>query len=260
MRNGESGKTAKPKGELTIRRMDGHDQWHVPLIPGTSESEPPWVEVESSDARWDGYWFRIGFDGLGEVTSVEVHRQSEAPALTARMLQAVPLGAIERTARARIRDWTQSWVAGRQQQGLRTDTPLEDWLRSFEGSRRDPARDIWLAKIADRYVETLGDHQQRESLRQEFAVSWEYVPELIAEARQRGLLTPTTRGKSGGILTPLAIELLGRQALPNVKAPDDRAVQRELRFQELHRAFESGEIDSKEWQARFKVMIAGSED
>ena len=56
---------------------------------------------------------------------------------------------------------------------------------------------------------------QRTILSEEFEVSLDYVPDLIREARSRGLLTPTRQGKSGGTLTWAAVNLILND---NVKA------------------------------------------
>jgi hypothetical protein len=88
-----------------------------------------------------------------------------------------------------------------------------DWP-DVETRPRANRDDLQLARIARTYVQTIGDPTQVEqicALRLEGPYSPDSVPRLISRARKRGLLTSTTRGRAGGMLTPKAQALL-RQA------------------------------------------------
>ena len=206
MANGKPGRTTNPKPKWAVRQVDGKERWDVPsLRPGADPSDRPWVEIEDVEptSRWEGIWFRVTFDTAGIVAAFSVERHESVAALTARTVQAIPFAAIERVARARIHDWVHAWWANK------ANGP-PDWLQELDDVGRQPERDLWLARIAKRYVETIGKPQQRALLAKEFDVSWDYVPELISEARDRRLLTPTVRGRAGGDLTQRAWLMLIR--------------------------------------------------
>jgi hypothetical protein len=67
---------------------------------------------------------------------------------------------------------------------------------------------MWLAQIAEKYVETVGNRRQHKILCDTFKVAPTYLPDLFDGARQRGLLTQTTQGRAGGTLTETAKILL----------------------------------------------------
>jgi hypothetical protein len=165
-----------------------------------------WAEVEAIDSgRWAGYWFRLTFD-RGAVVSFEVNRAADAPLLTARGLQDVPYKSIEDTARACITGRVDQWLAGRSERV--SDRAERRWLDEFAATDRRTERGLWLAGFASMYVETIGTANQRETLASLAEVSLDYVSELVQEARQRELLSPTTQGRAGGQLTAKAISLL----------------------------------------------------
>ena len=241
----EPGSTRGPKApEWVIRRVDGQDQWHVPLIPGTADDEPPWAEVVGTAPKWRGYHFRVTFDAAGSTTELRIHREATAPPLTRRLLQAVPVPRLEHVAHARVRDWMNDWMARESYANVGSDA----WFAEFDDAGRNPERDVWLAKVAAAYVDTLGQdsQRQRDAIADRCGISADYVPDATREARQRELLTPTTQGRAGGELTPRALRLLGRHV--PAAGPADA-------FAELHRAFAAREIDKATWRAEFEKLI-----
>lgn len=88
----------------------------------------------------------------------------------------------------------------------------------------------------------------------EFDKSWDYVPELIGEARSRGLLTPTVRGRGGGSLTQRAWLLLGRHQWWKPEQLEAARL-RDEPFRELTRRLEAGEITAHEWGERLDQLM-----
>jgi hypothetical protein len=132
---------------------------------------------------------------------------------------------------------------------------VEGWFRDFDDVGRDPKRDAWLAQIAKRYVETIGDPMWRSILEQEFNKEYDYIPELIKEARKRGLLTATTRGKAGGELTRRALDLLGISPFPQWTPEQNAAAhERDRPFRELTEQLRAGEITESEWGERLDKL------
>ena len=75
--------------------------------------------------------------------------------------------------------------------------------------RGKPSREQWLARLAQRYVETLDEPRQTGILAEEFHYKPASVAAMIREARNKHkLLTPTTKGRPGGSLTPKALAIL----------------------------------------------------
>ncbi len=202
MAKDRSGNAPTPKVAPTVRRVDGEDRWLLPsLVAGASGDA--WVEIEIPGDDWPGYWFRVSFDGP-ELVGIEIHRSADSPALTRRKLQAVPLESIKQAARERITSWTQRWIESRSDAGRIAFYEAEVWLRAFEDQGRDPNRDRWLAEIAQTYVQTIGNPRQLHEIHDRHSVAVAYVPDIIREARDRGILSRTTRGKAGGELLPHA--------------------------------------------------------
>jgi transposase-like protein len=72
---------------------------------------------------------------------------------------------------------------------------------------RRPLPDRTLAELAIRYCELPG-RDRIKALAREVGLSPSTVSGRIREARERGLLTGTERGRAGGMPTPRAIELV----------------------------------------------------
>ncbi len=185
----------------------------------------PTAILETSDPRWARYQVHLTFDFDGTTADLRIVRQvlptePESPFLTSRLLQTLPLHSIEQLGRVAVAKEMQGHIQFLD--GIIPASPLDREIGAMDTKsphRPDPDadrdRDLWLSRIAARYVETVGDKMQRTILSEEFEVSLDYVPDLIREARSRGLLTPTRQGKSGGTLTWAAVNLILND---NVKA------------------------------------------
>lgn len=176
-----------------------------------------WAEVSHSD--WPGYSFRLTFSA-GALAGVEIQRDDETSLpLTAQRLQRVPLGALERAVRKHVNVFENLWsevVAS--SKGLAADKVVHvgkagmapdvaEWFDSYRPSK--PSREQWLVRLAARYVETLDEDGQTALLAEEFGYAPASIAAMIREARNKHkLLTPTTKGKPGGTLTPKALALL----------------------------------------------------
>jgi hypothetical protein len=176
------------------------------------------VDLEIREDRWAGYAFRLTFLG-GSLIGVEVQRvQDDAPLLTADHYQEVPIGALERVARLQVDLFMQKPATGLDR--TPTEPRLEQWSpQNGEPARLDRSalseRELRLARLAKRYVETLGTPEQAEVLATELGYSPKSIPALVMEARNvHHLLTPTQRGRPGGRLTPKALDWLGEDPEP----------------------------------------------
>ncbi len=157
-------------------------------------SDPLWAEVQHSE--WPGYVFRLTFAG-GDLLALEVRRDgADAAPLRAHLLQRVNLGALERAVRREVNVFESSWqelvdsTAGLSGENVvpvkvGMSPGLAEW---FEGSRQaKPSRERWLAGLAERYVDTLGDPQQTAILAEEFGYKRSSVAATI-----RGRATSTS--------------------------------------------------------------------
>jgi transposase len=229
-----------------------------------TSSDPLWIELRHN--KWPGYLFRLTFV-KGQLLGVEVRRESdEARPLTAHLLQRVPLGALEREALRHVDAFVTEWLRGHGD-ARHIDRDLEQWYDDFdEGSRprtgAKTERDVRLARLAKRYVETLGDPMQTEIIASEFSYSDSSVAAMVREARTRHLLTPTPqKGRPGGRLTPKALAWLGEvppatltaweRATTEEKAS---AVEQESRFAELDAALTEKQITPEEYRERLEAL------
>lgn len=170
-----------------------------------------WAEVSHSD--WAGYMFRLVFLG-SDLSSIETRRVDDSAApLRAHLLQRVPLGALERAARQHVDNWMADWAEAVSSSSAPMNPALEKWSKTFADLKpEDMDRDRQLAKWAKKYVETLGHDGQTQILAEAFHYTESSVSRKIREARVHGLLTPTTKGRPGGSLTPKAVALLQEEA------------------------------------------------
>jgi hypothetical protein len=226
-----------------------------------------WAEVRHSD--WPGYLFRLTFRG-GQLHSFETRREGDdAAPLSAHLLQRVPLGALERAVREHINAFMAEWRNIRPEEVQRLFPDREQWFDTFsEGERPvDPKRDLFLATVAKRYVETIGDPDQTLILAEEFDRQESSVAALIREARhKRKLLTPTRKGRAGGELTPKARVILGevpeekmRNAWERATAEQQQgAIEIERLLEESEAAlivqYRAGKIDATTFTTRMVSM------
>ena len=81
-----------------------------------------------------------------------------------------------------------------------------------EASEPAPRDDLYFARIAARYAELVeqGNKRPAPTIARELDHPKSYVEHAIRRARITGLLTPTTRGRAAGRLTPKARRILAR--------------------------------------------------
>ena len=166
---------------------------------------PPAAVVTIDDPQWRGYTFALILDAL-QVAHFEVRRDPDAKPLNAWRLQRVPLALIERALRAKLSGVIEQY--GRDNPTAPALFSTEDWPDPSEQTRAN-RDDVKLAQLAKRYVETLDQPQQAEGLAELFGYAPSSISKLIRRARDRHLLTPTSKGRPGGQLTPRAKALLG---------------------------------------------------
>jgi hypothetical protein len=178
-----------------------------------------WAEVRHGG--WPGYAFRLTFSA-GDLSGVEVRRDDGSDPLTAQRLQRVPLGALERGVRKHVNVFENLWsevVAS--SAGLANgkvvhvgkagmSPALSEWFDSYHQAK--PSREQKLARLSERYVETLDEPGQTAMLAEEFSYAPASIAAMIREARNKHkLLTPTRQGKPGGSLTPKARAILAER-------------------------------------------------
>ncbi len=226
-----------------------------PSIAGYSDSlDPIWVDLTVAD-QWHGFTFRLHFARNGDLTGLDVRRSDRAAELTATLLQRVPLGALERSARRHIRETFGPFV-----ELLGSDSHAR---QAMEDAGRDrpknaQARAVKFARLAVRYVETLGHFDQLDMLAQEFDWETGTVPKMIGIARNEyHFLTPTIKGRSGGSVTAKAYGVLTRHVLEQKWAALSEAQRAEVMARnaanrvQADRAlelYERDEITHAEWE------------
>jgi hypothetical protein len=151
----------------------------------------------------DGEWVaRAGDPALAQKFPPEPMTQE----ITARLLRRIPLGEYIDIARATARD-----MAARQRRRGATSPRFQAWATTLLDEPRPGRRgrpDLFYAQIASDYVQRIGTKNIVTQMAQERNFSPSYLSSLLNEARNRCLLTGTTRGKSGGTLTNKAVQLL----------------------------------------------------
>ena len=183
------------------------------------------AEVELEHEAYPRLRFRIELTGDGVVGLQVADRRmladrrpwdradwaKEPPApLTARLVHALPLGALERRARRAVLEETQPFLAPKYRTTgyARSVTQLvESVQRTMRPGRRGrPIAEY--AALAARYVELLKEGRGLPGLARDIHLSDSQVRNLLYAARQKGLLTAAPKGKAGGELTEKAKQLL----------------------------------------------------
>jgi hypothetical protein len=167
------------------------------------------------NARWTA-WIRVvperGEPVISEVCIASTDPETPAGGLTARDIAAVRLGRafdeFRRHTRANFVDGVRALEPGGSFyiRGFRSGGQPR---RGGPGRRGHP--NSYYAEIAARYVAIVakGSRTPIADLAQELFLTSDYVRDLVATARKRGLLTrPSRRGRAGGELTARALEAL----------------------------------------------------
>lgn len=138
------------------------------------------------------------------------HRLLGEP-ITATLLRRLKFSESVREAKQSSKEWETSGFGGGQ--------PAVDHLSKLDAMldrRRGAARldDLYYATVAVAYVEAFdgGSTSPLVDLADRLLISHATARNHVREARLRGLLSPTVRGKGGGVLTAKALELLGGEA------------------------------------------------
>jgi hypothetical protein len=133
--------------------------------------------------------------------------------LTTRALRQLPLAKLERVTRTAAQQFLTALEGGGP--GFQASPKLKRALRKrakeFDARPRPGRRgrdDREYAAIAAMYVDALAKGQGSEALAERLQFSVSRVRNLVYEARRRGLLTETKKGKAGGGLTKHARGLL----------------------------------------------------
>jgi hypothetical protein len=213
-----------------------------------------WIDLTIPGEEWSGYIFRLDFGSLGDLTAVEIRRSGKAQALSAHRLQRVPLGALERAARRHIRSVLNPFL-----EHLGPGSPTRQRIQEIVRAGRpiqqgDGERQLRLALLALRYVETLGTPTQAETLANEFSYEVSSIPKLIAAARNEyHFLTPTSKGRPGGEVTPRAYSLLIDATIRRNSAALSDEEREALEAQRAaarasHERLKAGEITPEQWE------------
>jgi hypothetical protein len=176
--------------------------------------EPSTVTLE---VPLEGGWLarcRLAPQG-GRVVIAELHLVPEenvpAGGVTAGVVRNVQVGELRRELERHLADVREKWGdAVLEPEGLLGRHGLAKLAE--EASRPAERDDAYFARIAARYVELVerGNTRPTPVLAAELGRLESYIAMAIRDARKRGLLTPTTRGRAGGKLTPKAQRLLAR--------------------------------------------------
>ena len=163
-------------------------------------TDPVTVDLVVETEKWSDYRFRLTFRS-GELLGVEAMRQPGAVSLTAHLLQRLPLGGLERVARAWITDFMADWAEAVQSSAAPMNPNLQSWYDQFaEAGRVDredrSERDERIAKLSKRYVETLDFPRQADLLAREFDYSRLSIPKVIAEAAAPRVPDPDHQGSA----------------------------------------------------------------
>lgn len=224
---------------------------------------PTWVDLESTDPVWTGYTFRLTYAGAtGELQDLHISRTATAASLTARLLQRVPLGDLERTARQCVSDFLETW------ESLNPPTDARPGPRMYLGAVVEPdsadeAKLQTLAQLSRAYVRLNGAPGWRKALADEFHYSESSIPSKLTQARRFGLLTSLGRGRPGGQLTPKAWDLLAPKQTAWDRATDaqrDAAIERDEMLRriggELLTAYRNGAMDGPTYETRYQALVA----
>ena len=155
-----------------------------------------WVVTARYEVRVDGLWL-VGLN----IAPASLYPSPKSPISTP-VLRGCHLGDLKQLAR--------DWLSIREQVGLDIDTDTDEFMRNRRPGSVGRS-DLFYTRVAFQYVELMKKGEKSPimaTLADQRNVSQSSARDLIHEARQRGLLTPTKRGQKGGELTERAKKLL----------------------------------------------------
>jgi hypothetical protein len=186
---------------LKTRLVDGKWDSYVDL-----RDQSLVVEVDLAVDGQPGWWVRAVFVATEtDLTlislSLSERGNSRKPpqTLTVEVLRSVRLEALYRKARSRVLKRTPGgpWF------------PVREEFHQHRRPGRKGRPDVEYADIARRYVGFLSTSSKPiEALAEDMSIGKSSASSYVHEARRRGLLTRTSQGTAGGLLTEKAIELL----------------------------------------------------
>jgi hypothetical protein len=205
MKSNEPGTT-----DVSIRVVKDPHGERTRITPPDDQEFPTLIAslVIDGDQRWRGYVFTLAYVG-SELTRMEIEREGDTPLLGARILQQVPLGALDRAARRHVEIGIERLLADPPRiLGPDLSQIVADWLDPVADPNPAGENDVRLAALCRRYLELDSESGWRETLADEFNYSPSAIPTIVARARKRRFLTKVARGQYGGQLTPKALRLL----------------------------------------------------
>jgi hypothetical protein len=116
-----------------------------------------------------------------ELQGLEIQKTVASVPMTERLLQAVPLGALEPAAREQIAELHRPFI-----EHLSSDSEGRKQFENFArlGRADFKRRDAGLARLAVLYVESIGHKLQVDELPERTGYSASAIPKLITEARR----------------------------------------------------------------------------
>lgn len=179
----------------SLKQTDG---WTV--VDGFDDDQR--LASTATSGRFRGLWFEIRLRPDGTIDHFAIRSKTDGPPITAELLRSVPIGGLrdELVRRARKRASSPKLRAR-----------YRSWAEDFAAQPRPGSRGRDLteyALVASAYVDALGRRAPIQEVANLFHLSVSQARNLVWHAREKGLLTESSPGRAGGVLTPLAIELL----------------------------------------------------
>ena len=211
-----------PEGEVNVEKeANVKVLWtQVSMREGLVIGALTWTKVPE-------LWFEVRMRRGGDLLEVNV-KAREGHRISARRLRLAPIGEMQRAIHAQLEIFGRGQKLGdpiKREEGGKWEVVTEEDLardrdevqyfaelaESFRNVPRPGAagrneRDY--AALARLYVGLLGEKKPTEALARQVGVSPKTASNLLYKAREKGMLTPTVRGKAGGELTDKAKRLL----------------------------------------------------
>jgi hypothetical protein len=188
--------------ETRMRLAPPYEKWHVRALYSLVTSTPTLVDLRVRPALGEVWPDDEDDEDLWNNFDVRARVSREVPnGITTRLLRAISLGDLERTVQEQLRHL----LDGRWKDSTATRAVENKFKPGQHGRREDGYYAVW----AKRYIDCLGTTTSPiADLARRHRLKPAQVRDRIREARVRGLLTETTRGRSGGTLTDKGLDAL----------------------------------------------------